>query len=68
MMTNRIGIFAWDDPFSLPRSGLDDATGTQPNDPNALALATVEAAGLPADDVRMLVDVLATMRRDAGDF
>lgn len=24
--------------------------------------------GLPSDDVRTLVDVLATMRRDAGDF
>lgn len=52
-MTERTGIFAGDDPFAIARQWLDDATETEVNDPNAIALATVDANGLP--NVRMVL-------------
>lgn len=52
-MTQRDGIFAGDDPFVIAQRWLDEATKTEPNDPNAMALATVDADGLP--DVRMVL-------------
>lgn len=52
-MTDRSGIFAGDDPFALARSWLEEAARTEPNDANAIALATVDAAGLP--DCRMVL-------------
>lgn len=50
---DRGGIFAGEDPFQLARDWLAEAEGTEPNDPNAIALATVDAAGLP--NVRMVL-------------
>ncbi|MBD3765327.1 MAG: pyridoxamine 5'-phosphate oxidase [Rhodobacterales bacterium] len=50
---DRSGIFAGDDPFALARAWLEEATATEPNDPNAIALATVDAQGLP--NVRMVL-------------
>jgi pyridoxamine 5'-phosphate oxidase len=41
------------EPFNLFGAWLADATRSEPNDPNALALATVDADGLP--DVRMVL-------------
>lgn len=41
------------DPFSLFEEWLAEAEAHEPNDPNALALATVDAAGMP--DVRMVL-------------
>ena len=52
-MTDRSGIFAGDNPFVLARSWLAEATLREPNDPNAIALATVDVAGLP--NVRMVL-------------
>ena len=52
-MTDRSGIFAGDNPFVLARSWLAEATLREPNDPNAIALATVDMAGLP--NVRMVL-------------
>ena len=52
-MTDRSGIFAGEDPFAIARSWLAEAEKTEPNDPNAIALATVDADGLP--DVRMVL-------------
>ena len=46
-------IFARDEPLALFRDWLADATGTEPNDPNAVAVATVDARGVP--DVRMVL-------------
>ncbi|WP_420336020.1 pyridoxamine 5'-phosphate oxidase [Roseibium sp.] len=40
-------------PFDLFSEWLEDAKGTEPNDPNALALATVDETGLP--NVRMVL-------------
>ena len=52
-MTDRSGIFAGDDPFTIARRWLDEAGGVEPNDANAMALATVDASGLP--NVRMVL-------------
>jgi len=52
-MSDRTGIFAGDDPFALARAWLDEATASEINDPNAIALSTVDAAGLP--NVRMVL-------------
>lgn len=52
-MSDRTGIFAGDDPFAIARRWLTEAEASEPNDPNAIALATVDAAGLP--NVRMVL-------------
>lgn len=52
-MSDRTGIFAGNDPFAIARAWLAEAEKTEPNDPNAIALATVDAQGLP--DVRMVL-------------
>ncbi len=52
-MADRGGIFAGDDPFALAQAWLAEAEKTEPNDPNAIALATVDAGGLP--NVRMVL-------------
>ncbi len=52
-MSDRSGIFAGDDPFELARSWLAEAETRETNDANAIALATVDAEGLP--DVRMVL-------------
>ncbi|MEM7488145.1 MAG: pyridoxamine 5'-phosphate oxidase [Pseudomonadota bacterium] len=49
----RSGIFAGDDPFALARDWLAEAERTEPEDPNAIALATVDDGGLP--NVRMVL-------------
>ncbi|MCB1467989.1 MAG: pyridoxamine 5'-phosphate oxidase [Rhizobiaceae bacterium] len=41
------------EPFELFAAWLEDATASEPNDPNAVALATVDPDGLP--DVRMVL-------------
>ena len=60
-MSDRTGIFEGDDPFAIARRWLAEAAPQEPNDPNAIALATVDAAGLP--NVRM---VLLKEIEDAG--
>lgn len=52
-MNERSGIFAGDDPFSLAQSWLDAAQDAEVNDPNAIALASVDSNGLP--NVRMVL-------------
>ncbi|CAN5743948.1 pyridoxamine 5'-phosphate oxidase [soil metagenome] len=49
----RSGIFAGDDPFIAARAWLAEAEAAEPNDPAAMALATVDAAGMP--NVRMVL-------------
>ncbi len=49
----RSGIFAGDDPFAIARRWLAEAEQTEPNDPNAIALASVDAEGMP--NVRMVL-------------
>ncbi|AHM04982.1 Pyridoxamine 5'-phosphate oxidase [Roseibacterium elongatum DSM 19469] len=52
-MSDRNGLFAGDDPFLLARDWLAEAEEAEVNDPNAIALATVDAEGLP--NVRMVL-------------
>ena len=50
---DRSGIFAGSDPFALARAWATEADASEPNDPHAIALATVDAHGLP--HVRMVL-------------
>jgi pyridoxamine 5'-phosphate oxidase len=59
---DRGGIFAGDDPFVLAQAWLKEAEASEINDPNAIALATVDAAGLP--NVRMVL--LKEIEQDGG--
>jgi pyridoxamine 5'-phosphate oxidase len=52
-MADRTGIFAGDDPFALARNWLAEAEGSEINDPNAMAIASADANGLP--NVRMVL-------------
>ena len=56
---DRSGIFAGDDPFGVARRWLAEAEATEPNDPNAMALATVDAQGLPNVRVVLLKEIEA---------
>ena len=60
-MSDRSGIFAGEDPFALARAWLAEASATEPNDPNAVALATVDADGMPDVRTVLLKDI-----EDAG--
>jgi len=46
-------VAAADDPFALFEDWLAEAAASEPNDPNAMALATSDASGLP--NVRMVL-------------
>jgi pyridoxamine 5'-phosphate oxidase len=61
---DRSGIFAGSDPFALARSWLTEAEASEPNDPNAIALATVDDQGMP--NVRMVL--LKEIEADAFVF
>lgn len=63
-MSDRIGIFAGDDPFAIARDWLNTATETEPSDANAMALSTVDATGMP--NVRMVL--LKNIEPDAFVF
>ena len=63
-MSDRTGIFAGDDPFAIAQSWVTEAEAVEPNDPNAIALATVDADGLP--NVRMVL--LKEIEADAFVF
>ena len=46
-MTDATSIFGATDPVALIRDWMADATVSEPNDPNAMSLATVDADGMP---------------------
>lgn len=52
-MSDRDGVLAGDNPFEIAQRWLDEAAISEPNDPNAMALSTVDAQGLP--NVRMVL-------------
>jgi len=58
-LAERDGIFAGDDPFAIARAWLAEAEAAEPNDPNAIALATVDAQGLPNARMVLLKDIEA---------
>lgn len=56
-MSDRSGIFAGDDPFAIARAWLAEAEATEPNDPNAIALSTVDASGMPNARMVLLKEI-----------
>lgn len=56
-MSDRDGLFAGDDPFQIIRKWLQDAEQSEINDPNAIALSTVDAGGLPNARMVLLKDI-----------
>jgi len=58
-MSDRTGIFSGDDPFQIARDWLAEAEASEPNDPNAIALSTVDADGLPNARMVLLKDIEA---------
>ncbi|WP_010139757.1 pyridoxamine 5'-phosphate oxidase [Oceanicola sp. S124] len=57
-MSDRDGIFAGDDPFAIARAWLAEAEASEVNDPNAIALSTVDENGLPNARMVLLKDIL----------
>lgn len=58
-MSDRGGIFAGEDPFAIARAWLAEAEQTEVNDPNAIALSTVDEDGLPNARMVLLKDIEA---------
>ena len=58
-MSDRSGIFAGDDPFAIARSWLAEAEPGEMNDANAMALATVDANGMPNARMVLLKEIEA---------
>lgn len=56
-MSDRDGIFAGDQPFEIVRRWMEDAAAGEMNDPNAIALATVDETGLPNARMVLLKEV-----------
>ena len=56
-MGDRTGIFAGDDPFEIARRWLAEAEDSEVNDPNAIALATVDEAGMPNARMVLLKEI-----------
>lgn len=52
-MSDRNGIFSGEDPFAIIQSWMAEASEAEVNDPDAVALATVDPDGLP--NVRMVL-------------
>lgn len=50
-------IFGAADPFALSRAWMEEAAGSEPNDPNAMALATVDRAGMPNVRIVLLKEI-----------
>lgn len=63
-MSGRNGKFGGDDPFEIVKGWLAEAEASEPNDPNAVALSTVDSDGLP--NVRMVL--LKEVEADAFVF
>lgn len=58
-MDERTGIFAGDNPFEIARRWLSEAESTEINDPNAIALSTVDPGGMPNVRMVLLKDIEA---------
>jgi pyridoxamine 5'-phosphate oxidase len=56
-MEPRSDIFAGDNPFEIAQRWLGEAEASEPNDPNAIALATVDNDGLPNARMVLLKDI-----------
>ena len=56
-MADRTGIFAGDSPFDIARQWLAEAETQEVNDPNAIALSTVDANGMPNARMVLLKEI-----------
>ncbi len=56
-MSRDDSIFGASDPVALTRDWLAQAARSEPNDPNAIALATVDAAGMPNVRIVLLKEI-----------
>ncbi|MFY0679889.1 MAG: pyridoxamine 5'-phosphate oxidase [Thalassovita sp.] len=56
-MSDRTGLFAGDNPFEIARNWLLEAEGAEVNDPNAIALSTVDSAGMPNARMVLLKEI-----------
>ena len=56
---DRTGIFAGDDPFAIAQAWLTEAEASEVNDANAIALATVDADGMPNARMVLLKEIEA---------
>lgn len=56
-MSERNGKFAGEDPFVLARTWMAEAEASEINDPNAIALSTVDAAGRPNARMVLLKEI-----------
>jgi pyridoxamine 5'-phosphate oxidase len=57
LSSDRGGVFAGDDPFAIARAWLEEAKLAEVNDPNAIALATVDPDGMPNTRMVLLKDI-----------
>lgn len=58
-MSDRDNIFAGRDPFVIAQQWLEEARESELNDPNAIALSTVDASGMPNARMVLLKDIEA---------
>lgn len=58
-MADRTGLFAGEDPFVIAQSWLTEAEAAEVNDPNAIALSTVDKDGLPNARMVLLKEIEA---------
>ncbi|MBT8412609.1 MAG: pyridoxamine 5'-phosphate oxidase [Octadecabacter sp.] len=65
-MADRTGKFAGEDPFVLAQSWLAEAEASEINDPNAIALSTVDADGMPNVRMVLLKDIEAVGNGDGA--
>lgn len=56
-METRKGIFAGENPFGIAKRWLEEAADSEINDPNAIALSTVDADGMPNARVVLLKEI-----------
>jgi pyridoxamine 5'-phosphate oxidase len=56
-MEQRTGKFAGNDPFEIIQRWMAEAQESELNDPNAMALSTVDASGMPNARVVLLKDI-----------
>jgi len=66
--SRRSGIFEGDDPFQLAKDWLAEAEASEPNDPNAMALATVDKNGLPNVRMVLLKEIEANLQKGGFVF
>ena len=67
-MSDRSGIFAGEDPFAIAQGWLSEAEKIEINDPNAIALASVDADGLPNVRMVLLKEIEAQSAPSGGAF